>query len=200
MISYQKEKGFLRDDAHGKFDEYWVDLAHQSAIVKVFGYADAAVLMKLDIQYQQRKDGWFPSGWTITSRSQDDEESVLHVKEFEFNPRLDQKLFDVELKPGMVVRKYNSSNGQKEIYQVQDNGSLRLREVEPKPVVKNYSPEGPQLQVTAMNTAAPDPPTGLNPLRLYAKWWWLPVSLLACVLGGIVWFRVRYRSQPRPKP
>lgn len=63
---------------HTIFDEFWVDPARQSALVRHVTYSQSKVAYDRSIQYQQVGGHWLPGSWTFVSRNY-----LVNLTEFE---------------------------------------------------------------------------------------------------------------------
>ncbi len=89
------------------FDEYWVDLVRDSAIVRQSSYMNDKLRTDVDITYQQTSHGWLPLRWVGTVRDHHGRQLInvtrLRVEEFSINPAVTDADFQVEIKPGMIL-------------------------------------------------------------------------------------------------
>jgi hypothetical protein len=89
------------------FDEYWVDLARDCAVVRHSSYMDGKLLTDLEVTYQQTSHGWLPQRWVGTTRNYTNGQLInvtrLRVQEFAIEPEVTDTDFRIEIKPGMVI-------------------------------------------------------------------------------------------------
>ncbi len=89
------------------FDEFWVDPARESAIVRQFWMADKVAYVDFDIEYQATADGWLPLRWVCTQRDPGSGKTAwieqLRVEEVRLDPPVSDADFDIEEQPGMLV-------------------------------------------------------------------------------------------------
>jgi hypothetical protein len=117
------------------FDEYWVDLARDCAVLRHSAYLNDNVLTDVDIAYQQTPHGWLPLRWEGTVREQGRQlinVTRLRVAEFTVEPTVTDADFRVEAKPGMIIledtydlpeMQRNSPGVQRKNYRVGADGS-----------------------------------------------------------------------------
>lgn len=87
------------------FDELWVDLARDSALVRHSRFADNVPRTDLVITYRETPYGWLPDHWEQTLRAGT---KVLEIKRarvdsLEVDPAVSDSDFRIEEKPGMLV-------------------------------------------------------------------------------------------------
>lgn len=117
------------------FDEYWVDLARDSAVVRHSAFINDQLLTDVDITYQQTSHGWLPLRWVGTVYAHGRQlinVTRLRVDEFTIEPTVTDADFHVEAKPGMVIledtfdlpgAERNSQGFQRKNYRVAADGS-----------------------------------------------------------------------------
>jgi hypothetical protein len=110
----------LLGSERGTFDEIWVSPERASLPLRVETYDNFRMSSRSEVSYSPEKD--WPSGWT-TSEYQDGRltgSSTLLVKELSVNPDLTAEDFDIELRPGMVVRKADAKADKRKNYNTKD--------------------------------------------------------------------------------
>lgn len=126
-----------RQAGGASYNEYWVDEARESAVVRFVSFYGARSAIDIGIDYQETDQGYFPLQWTWMFSDPDGK--TLHidhmrVEEFEANPPFPENDPSFDVKPGMVVQKtkIEEPSGQKPMvdrinektYMVGDNGKL----------------------------------------------------------------------------
>ncbi|MCI0739716.1 MAG: hypothetical protein L0Y72_11785 [Gemmataceae bacterium] len=100
VLRYRPEKKSTR------YEEFWVDTRANSAVLRVDVYEREKLELRVEVEY--RKDGDVPNRWAVTSFKGAKGEvcltESLSVIEFVRNPKVSSEDFDIELKPGMVIR------------------------------------------------------------------------------------------------
>jgi hypothetical protein len=89
-------------------EEYWVDPARQSAILRHTTVRDGEPFLDVRTEQQQTTHGWFPKRWEATLFGKGKAVQSIgryEIREIEFNrpPSADELRFDVQ--PGMLVAK-----------------------------------------------------------------------------------------------
>jgi hypothetical protein len=121
------------DSAWGDFMEYWVDLSRDSAVLRCAQYRQGAAVSMVNMDYAQGPSGWQPKRWTATLYFSGKlfRASTLSVDQYELNPRVEARDFDVPLLPGMIVWKDKPDRpGGSWIFRVGTDGTT-LTEVDP---------------------------------------------------------------------
>jgi hypothetical protein len=169
------------------FDEFWIDLPRESAVVRADRYVRAQLSYRIDTRYHKTDYGWLPASWTVTEFDMRHSDkfwlsATLQVKEVEIDGQFSPGLFDFELKPGMVVTYYNNGNGS------DDPRSIAYT----PPVDFHVAPDGHTLI----------PITGDDSIGNQAWWIWLVQFLVVCAalaVLGCFWLRRRWnRLASRP--
>lgn len=114
--------------------EYWVDLARESAIVQMISYINGAIDNTIEIDYQQTPHGWLPASWVqrqntdkvargsrIKGPAWIEQDCSYRVIELLANQDLRPEVFDIELKPGLVVRDTHH-----DLYRVENDGKTLI--------------------------------------------------------------------------
>jgi hypothetical protein len=96
----------LHQSSQTSWDEYWVDVERDCAVVRQLGYKNDKPIVDLEITYQETKQGWLPQRWTGTTRNQ--KGIVLNVtrqrvKEFVIDPAASDADYRLEAGPGMII-------------------------------------------------------------------------------------------------
>lgn len=118
------------------FDEYWVDPARDSAILRHAQYFNGKLRTNKDVTYQQTSHGWLPLSWVGTTRDLNGRRLInvarLRVEEFTIEPAVTDTNFQVEIKPGMIINEddyaasaseKNRLGYQRKLYRVSAGGS-----------------------------------------------------------------------------
>jgi hypothetical protein len=128
-----------RKHSNVTFDEYWVDLGRDSAVLRQVIYVNDKIWTDIQVNYQETRAGWLPQDWTISHTHINDVAfsiDRMHVDEVEINPMVTDADFRVEVKPGMIVRRTSVSgspdqitipkpNPDRPLFRVTQNGSLQ---------------------------------------------------------------------------
>jgi hypothetical protein len=87
------------------FDEFWVDPARDSAVLRLACYAGGHPASDLEIAYQETSHGWLPQRWTLIVRPGGRTAQVerMRVEEVTINPPCTDAAFRVDIKPGMRI-------------------------------------------------------------------------------------------------
>jgi hypothetical protein len=119
------------------FDEYWVDLTRDSAVLRHSQYINDKLLTDAEIVYQQTSRGWLPQRWVGTTRDYTKGNIInltrLNVQEFNIDPLVSDRDFQVDIKPGMLISvteytplsQTNQLGIQRTMYRVDANGHWR---------------------------------------------------------------------------
>lgn len=89
------------------FDELWVDLSRDSAVVRHARYAHKTPIIDTFVWYRQTSHGWLPDRWEMTMRGS--QQRVIEVKRnrvdhIDIDPEVTDGDFRLEEKPGMLVK------------------------------------------------------------------------------------------------
>lgn len=90
------------------WDELWVDLGRESAILRQVAYANGKIVTDIQIDYQETRGGWLPQSWTIShARNNGQVFSFrrMRVDELEVDPAVSDADFRVDVKKGMIVQR-----------------------------------------------------------------------------------------------
>jgi hypothetical protein len=88
------------------YRDYWVDSTRGGAILRYTVSAHDQVTGQMDIEYEEgQPGGWRPKRWVETMYQGGSmfRAEHLEVTEWELNPKISTKEFQVELSPGMVI-------------------------------------------------------------------------------------------------
>jgi len=112
-----------RQDRRGQFEELWVDVPRDAAVLRWQRYRSGRVILTFDITYQEIANQWLPKEWR--SVSYDHESHVgssfaLQVTEIDVNLRVDPNDFQPKFEPGRVVL----DNKDERFYRVESGGKL----------------------------------------------------------------------------
>jgi hypothetical protein len=121
------------------FDELWVDLARDSAVLRQVIYVNNKIWTDLQVNYQETRVGWLPQDWTISNTHANDvifSIDHMHIDEVEIDPMITDADFRVDVKPGMIVQRTSlpgsqdqitvpKSNPDRPLFRVTQNGSLQ---------------------------------------------------------------------------
>jgi hypothetical protein len=153
---------------YGLFDEFWVDLERDGAILRWQAYSRGRVYIRHEIRYRQAERHWLPESWQFDLDALDDGRNQfttgerMKVTAVQIAPGFSSSLLTVPLKQGMVVRDAYTSEGGRFVVGTDD---------------RTLVPFGQSTQVW--------------------RWWhWLGIALLGgAMLGGLVYLlRRRMRS------
>jgi hypothetical protein len=93
------------------YNEYWVDLERESAVVRWTSYSSGiGARPTLEIQYRQTEHGWLPERWLMIVGADSAEHRFideLRVVAFDPEPIVDSKTFSTQPEPGMIVRTFS---------------------------------------------------------------------------------------------
>lgn len=91
----------------GSYEEFWVDPARDSAIVRQLWYVTNKPCTDLDIAYDNPVHRWLPSKWTFTERDNGTGKTTLvermRVEAVTLDPQVDNAAFQIQERPGMLV-------------------------------------------------------------------------------------------------
>ncbi len=89
------------------FDEYWVDAAVESAVVRQASFCLGKMQFEAAIAYQKTAHGWLPRRWTFTERNFNDGTLIqvqrMDVRELSLDPPVGESSFAIDERPGMRV-------------------------------------------------------------------------------------------------
>jgi hypothetical protein len=172
----------LRTRVHDQgFEEWWVDTARDSAVLRYVWYLTGKPTYDLDVVYQRTPHGWLTSSWTFTHRDNHGGQILdvrrFRVVELKLDPPVSDKDFQIEVPPGTLVAYYH--------HQPPPPGEV-LEKEEPKLELYRVKEGGDLQQVIIENGIE-------RPVSSFA-WWWLAVPALG--LGaGLAWFFLRRRKR-----
>jgi hypothetical protein len=89
------------------YEEYWVDLERDGAIVRNSGYRNEKAFWDRQVTWQQTPHGWVPLRWTCTAWNPGGRilnVSRMEVVDFEADPAVTGDDFRVAIEPGMRVK------------------------------------------------------------------------------------------------
>lgn len=165
------------------FNEYWVDTARESAILREVSYSNDKPMHDITIRYHKSSAGWLPESWHLRVYSG----SLLYsdnmrVEKLDLDPPIKDADFQMEIKPGMIVEERTdlptkhplvTPESKISIYREKEGGG---REELPDP----YRRKGDQYQ---------------EHLRRKDLWFWGWSALSVLAIGGfLVWARRRRRA------
>lgn len=163
------------------FEEYWVDTARESAIIREVSYSNAKPMRDFSIRYRKSSDGWLPESWRLehyVSRSLVYSDN-MRVDKVDVNLLVNDADFQMEIKPGMIVEERKdhpmihplvTPKSSISVYRAKEGGD---REELPDP----YGREGDQYQ---------------EHLRRKSSWVWGWSMLPVFAIGGfLIWARRR---------
>jgi hypothetical protein len=114
--------------------EYWIDLARESAIVQMNSYINGMMDYTIEIDYQETPHGWLPISWVKRQNTDKDPNGVgiqspawieqdcsYRVVELLANQDLQRDDFEIELKPGLIVRDTHH-----DVYRVGNDGKTLI--------------------------------------------------------------------------
>jgi hypothetical protein len=119
-------------------DEFWVDPARDSAVVRQLWLSDGKPVHDWDIRYQKTPHGWLPSDWTFTLRMFGVTIGVekMRVIELATEPYFTDADFSIELPAGSLVGKVKYGDPvspkqpqllqeERKLYRVSEGGGLQ---------------------------------------------------------------------------
>jgi hypothetical protein len=172
----------IKTMAGATFEEYWIDTAKESAVLRQASYLEGVLTVDLAITYQETSYGSLPLTWVgITRKAPDKIVNVtrLRVQELSADPPLTNADFEVEARPGMniledtldVPGKVDNAPGfERTYYHVGEDGRWN-------PVVGGVVGKLP-----------------------WWRWYYLAVPALAAGVGLVLWRLLRRRRQARTGP
>lgn len=81
-------------------DEFWVDPARESAIIRQVYWSGKNPWLRFDTNFQKSKDGWLPTSWTYAHSA---EVSRLSVERIDLDPAITDADFVLPTPPGSIV-------------------------------------------------------------------------------------------------
>lgn len=93
------------------FDEYWVDTEKESAIVRYLGYSDKTATHDLNIHYCKSHGHWLPESWRLANYLSAGPLAgyrEVRVEQITVDPSITDDVFELEVKPGMLVQEVTS--------------------------------------------------------------------------------------------
>jgi hypothetical protein len=93
--------------ATSSFEEFWVDEARESAVVRYSSFSGNYPFTDTVIEYAKSARGWLPKGWTHTNfnRSGAHLQWRMRVENMTLEPSFADSDFDIEIEPGMRVQR-----------------------------------------------------------------------------------------------
>jgi hypothetical protein len=165
------------------FDEFWVDPARDSAVVRQILMTNGIAFIEFDIEYQKTARGWLPRNWTTTQRDFNKGKTVflqrMRVEELTLEPPLRDADFQIEEKPGMLVTHLTYSAP------LAGQGWAET----PEPTTSHYrlGENGSRYQVVFVD--------GEERRLGYSRWWWTAALLVLAGLSG--WLIHRWKQARR---
>ncbi len=163
------------------FNEYWVDTARESAILREASYSNDKQLHDIRIRYRKSSAGWLPESWRLKAYSHGSlvYTDNVRVEKVDLDPPIKDADFQMEIKPGMIVEErtdlptkhpFVTPESKISVYRSKKGGG---REDLPDP----YHRKGDQYQEN---------------LRRKNLWFWALLVLPVLVVAGcLVWVRRR---------
>jgi hypothetical protein len=161
------------------FDEYWVDAARESAILRYVAYSGNNVPNDVTIRYSKSPGGWLPESWRWVSylKGKTLYWEDMRVEKVTIDPTFTDANFDITITPGMVVEERTDQatnhpiatpKSTISVYKAEKDGG---KEEFPDP----YHRKGDQYQA-----------------RRIARWAWAWLALpLAGIAGFLLWAKRR---------
>lgn len=93
----------------GRFDEFWVDLERDGAILRWWAYSRGTASVRLEVSYRQAQGHWLPSAWEFDQYRVEANGLALFraermkVTSIVIEPHLAPEIFSVPMKHKMVV-------------------------------------------------------------------------------------------------
>jgi hypothetical protein len=173
-----------RNDRGALFDELWIDVERDGAVVRQADINEGQVLSSFDIRYRQTPQGWLPDSWDYVvgwsekpGRTQIAER--IHVEEVTADPPVSDADFRVDVRPGM------------KIHQTTLTGTGPISEEDISTKTFRVGPDGTWNEVV---NGVEQPPS--------RPWLWWAAGLLlipAAVLGAWFVWRRRCRNARGPE-
>jgi hypothetical protein len=175
----------LRRGAMPSFDEYWIDMGKESAIVRQCVYMDKTAHIDFHIEYQQTAGGWLPKRWTNTQREpisgKTDYVQDLTVTSVELAPPAADSDYTIEPKTGTIVAELT--------YPLPKAGESRFT-LHPETTMYQVDENGGRHEVTV---------TADGTVHRRWSWWWSAGAVVPALGGAYYWWhRHRVRRFLRP--
>jgi hypothetical protein len=168
------------------YDEFWVDPARDSAIVRYVMYSGKNIFNNIDMQYQKTPHGWLPKQWVFTHYSGTMPSVIyrMHVESWSANPGMSDADFDIPTAPGMIVEET-----------VLDETNHPL--VNPKSATRvyRYGEDGSRTEI-------PDSYGRPRSLGKETHWWyWAAGGVIVLIAAGfLIWRVLRNRGGDSTTP
>lgn len=174
----------------GWYEEYWVDPARESVVVKHLVVSNKVPVEDFVLNYEKKNPGWTLTGWTYTRRrlgARNDVTAIerVRVQQILYDEGLGDPDFTIQLRPGMVVARTEFTPGApgpgQPTFDLKQQEYVRLDERgNPVPI---------------------DKWTG-EPIPSHRRLWpWLGCGFALAVVSGLMlywrWRRGKLRSQAR---
>lgn len=103
------------------YDEFWIDPAQESAVLRMDAYLGGKLYSRVDVQYREQGD--YPQSWTVANyngKPHVETTDNLRVVELAVNPAIDPSEFEIPLRPGMIVRRADAKGSLEDNYNMVD--------------------------------------------------------------------------------
>ena len=158
------------------FDEYWVDMARNGAVLRQLAYVGGNAVWDLSIQYQETPAGWLVAGWTTSLRPGGQTRRIykMRVDTRELDPVVSPADFQLTITPEMKVKKIHRGGNEDSI----------------SPAI--FAPGGSEQTFVAGQGG--DLKQGGGDARPRGYFWWVVCASGVCVMLLVGWW---YRGRRR---
>jgi hypothetical protein len=166
------------------FEEYWVDTARDSAVVRHITYSNSKPINDMTVRYNKSAHGWLPSSWrwTVYLQGRTLYTEDMRVEQFTPDPAVTDADFQMGIEPGMVVEERTDHATQNPLVTPKSSISVyqALEEGGRKEMPDPYGRPGDQYQEHTRNRA---------------RWGWFWLVLAVPVIAGFVYWARRHRTE-----